>query len=179
MATNKLERSPTSFKKINPIVMRAKTTGKMFTTTHRTLSIFRPSDMVIMFSVVVLICNKKILNTIVKFIVVNVMNNFIRFKISFNFLLHDKSMLSNIAQGSGIRMIGTINKSIASFIDIRTTLPSICLVAFRQIFKIAPSAHFSFISSFVFRQTRILHSLFTVNAVFNNHNLIISQGGNK
>src|SRR3990167_6964007 len=63
----------------------------------------------------------QIFNTIVKLIAIYVMHYFIMFKITPNFILHNKPMFADIIVFSGIGMIGLVNISIPPHYNLATS----------------------------------------------------------
>jgi hypothetical protein len=80
----------------------------------------------VMLSVPVQVGKKKIFNSIVRFISIDVMHHFVRFKIAANLFFHNQSVFVNSAVGSCVRMIpyknGDVSMRRGSFSSFETRM---------------------------------------------------------
>ena len=176
MSTNLTQSSTMRLKPIYPVMLFTKTSSTMFLVAKITFFLSWFSYMVIVQMMFRLGSKFKILNPIIKFIVIDVVDYLCRFKITSKVFLHYKTVLKDIPITLGVGMIRSSYQIISRGGYILTTLPSIMLFSRRHIFNVTFSAKSSFRTSLHICYTRILNQFTTLNAFSVNHNLIITKG---
>ena len=148
---------------------RAITSSKMFFLTKTTNLSF-----VMMCSIMNRVVSKlKIFNSVIGFNFVNMVDNFVRSKISTKMFFHNKSVLSNITVGIYKMMVSTSYHNVATVCRNFSSFPIRVFRTIKLTLQVTSSTFLSLKSSFFISRTRKKNFFIAGNTVIFYHNFII------
>lgn len=159
------------FKVFSPVMLFAITPTKMFLFTlwYIAYTIYSRVMSVIFMTMFSVIRYYKIFQSVIVFNAINMMYNFVNFKISANMLLYNPSMFKYITVTFTEWVIWFSDKRIAFFVFYNSAFPRAMFFTYHRVFKITITTHTSFRAAFHIGWSSVNNGFATFITLFRNH----------